>query len=134
MLLRMLLLCISLGMVLGAPLSAAELAALLMPLALQLGMEHMVETGRSMAAAGLEAAAIAYLIYVRIRLWRARRVNHDEHHLEQPGQGGGRGSHHHRRPFNRKRARLNWHLNVLQNISLKELWRRMACRRRSSPP
>ena len=52
MLVRLLLLAICVGQALGAPLNAAELAALLMPIAVELGLEHLVNMGRGLAAAG----------------------------------------------------------------------------------
>ena len=52
----------------GVPVSAADTAALLLPMALQLGCDDLVSMAQSLPVIGQEAAALALLACVRVRI------------------------------------------------------------------
>ena len=114
------------GTTLGASPSAAELIALLAPMAVEHGFQSLINTAKCLVFAGLEATALTFLTFARIRIFQAQR-----HHARQHGGGqadAGRAPPL-RRAGNRAYDHLDWEVKVLDRFSPREFRNAYGCSR-----
>ena len=119
--LRLCLLACCLAACYGVDVSAADAAALLLPMAVMHGCKDLVEIVQALAVAGLEASALAMLAYVRIRISEKKRT-HQEHHAATAPEEARPHRHPYRRhrPKNRRVEHLNWQQRVLDHLPPRE--------------
>jgi len=103
----------------GVSVSAADTAALLLPMAVQFGCGDLVSMAQSLAVVGQEAAALALLAYARVRIMENQDTHSARHAAGADDRHGRQATFRCKRTLkkNRKLKHIDWQAAVMDHMT-----------------